>query len=132
MHLAGDDRGWANSGTLSAANGLVLNTGGSVAGFGTIDTPNNVATPLLNSGTFHGNSVSEPLTLPGYVTGAGSLDNVKLTGTYSPGPGPANASLGNAEYDGELSIEIGGTMAGSDFDQVNHILGSGVVNLAVR
>lgn len=119
----------ANTGTLSAASGLTVSSGGGVAGHGTITTPDNAATPLVNNGTFNGNSMAQPLTLPGYVTGTGSMDNVKLTGTYSPGFGPANVSLGSAEYDGLLNLEIGGVTSGSDYDQLNHVFGDGAAQL---
>lgn len=119
----------ANPGILSAASGLLLNAGGGIAGYGTIDTLNNVTSPLVNNGALNGNSLTQPLTLPGYVTGAGNLDNVRLTGTYSPGPGPLSVLLGNVEYDGALNIELGGTTAGSGYDQINHVLGSGAALL---
>ncbi len=118
-------------GTL-AANSLLISSGGNIAGHGTIDTPNNAATPLVNNGSLNGISPAEPLILPGYVTGAGSLGNVQLSGTYSPGFGPANVTLGSAKYDGTLDIEIGGIMAGSDYDQLNHTLGGGARNSAAR
>ncbi len=121
--------GGANPGVLSAASGLVLNAGGSIVGHGTIDTLNNVTTPLVNNSALNGNSMTQPLTLSGYVTGAGSLDNVRLTGTYSPGSGSVSVSLGNAEYDGALNIELGGTAPGSGYDQVNHVLGGGAALL---
>jgi T5SS/PEP-CTERM-associated repeat protein len=118
------------SGILSATSGLVLSAGGSVAGYGTIDTPNNVTKPLVNNGAFIGSFATQPLTLTGYVTGAGNLDNVRLAGVYSPGPGPVSVAIGSAEYDGALSVELGGTAAGSGgYDQVNHVLGSGAALL---
>ena len=46
-------------GTLNAANGLTLDFGGNVTGFGTVSTPNNVAKPLINNGHITGNSVAE-------------------------------------------------------------------------
>ncbi len=119
----------ASPGTLAAAGGLTLNSGGNIAGHGTIDTPDDIATPLVNDGAFNGNSMAVPLTLPGFVIGNGSMDNVKLTGTYSPGFGPASVSLGSAEYDGVLNIEIGGVVPGSDYDELNHVLGGGAAQL---
>jgi hypothetical protein len=118
-----------NPGTVSAVSGLTLNSGGSLAGYGTVDTPNNAAMPFSNNGSVTGSSLAEPLTLPGYVKGTGTLDNVALTGTFSPGAGPASVSLGSVQYGGTLDIEIGGTMPGSDYDQLNHILGDGLAQL---
>jgi hypothetical protein len=100
-----------------------------VAGYGTVDTPNSAPTPFNNNGSLAGNSLAEPLTLPGYVKGTGTLDNVTLTGTYAPGAGPASLSLGSVQYGGTLDIEIGGPTPGSDYDQLNHILGSGLAQL---
>ena len=65
----------ASPGTLAAAGGLTLNSGGNIAGHGTIDTPDDIATPLVNDGAFNGNSMAVPLTLPGFVIGNGSMDN---------------------------------------------------------
>jgi hypothetical protein len=118
-----------NPGTLSTENGLTLNAGGSIAGNGTIDSPNNSATSLVLNGTVTGNSSAERLTLPGFVKGNGVLDNVDFTGTYSPGAGPASVNLGSAKYEGELDVDLGGLTAGTEFDQVNHNLGSSVAEL---
>ncbi|MCA9231056.1 MAG: PEP-CTERM sorting domain-containing protein, partial [Planctomycetales bacterium] len=120
--------GVASSGTLAATNGLTLDFGGNISGFGTVDTPNNVATPLTNNGHIAGNSPSEQITLGGYVKGVGTLDNVIITGTDAPGFSPATVNRGSVAYDGTLEIEIGGT-TGSTFDQINHILGAGVADL---
>ncbi|HEX5472304.1 MAG TPA: hypothetical protein VFW73_10475, partial [Lacipirellulaceae bacterium] len=114
-----------NPGTLSAANGLTINAGGNISGHGLIDTPNSSATPIVNNGSINGDAMAEPLTLPGFVAGSGSLDNVKFTGTYSPGEGPATVSVGSAEYDGTLDVEIGGQTPGTEYDQINHVLGNG-------
>jgi hypothetical protein len=119
----------ATTGTITAASGLTLNSGGNIAGQGTIDTPNNPTMPLVNNGSLNGNSLAELLVLPGYITGTGSLDQVQLTGTYAPGFGPATVILGSAEYDGTLDIEIGGLTAGSDYDQLNHTLAAGAAQL---
>jgi hypothetical protein len=67
--------------------------------------------------------------LTGYVSGAGSHDNVQFMGTYAPGTGPASVTLGSAEYNGTLEIEIGGLSAGVDYDQINQTLGSGQAQL---
>jgi T5SS/PEP-CTERM-associated repeat protein len=118
-----------NPGILSAANGLTLNAGGVISGHGTIDTPNDAAKPLVNSGSFTGNSSAEPLALPGYVQGAGTFENVDFTGTFSPGFGPAQLSMGRAVYDGTLDIELAGLTPGSEYDQLNHSLGDGLASL---
>ena len=50
-------------GTLAAANGLTLDFGGNVTGFGTINTPNSAAKPFINNGHIAGNSGAQPITL---------------------------------------------------------------------
>ena len=114
-------------GTLAAANGLTLDFGGNVTGFGTINTPNSAAKPFINNGHIAGNSGAEPITLTGYVKGVGTLDNVVITGTDAPGFSPATVVRGSVAYDGTLQIEIGGTSVGS-FDQINHVLGAGTAH----
>ena len=117
-----------SSGALAAANGLTLDFGGNIAGFGTVDTPNNAATPFINNGHVAGSSALEPITLTGYVKGVGTLDNVLITGTDAPGFSPATVVRGSVVYGGVLEVEIGGATAGS-FDQINHVLGAGVAEL---
>ena len=48
----------ASPGTLNAANGLTLDFGGNVTGFGTISTPNTLAKPLINNGHITGTSAA--------------------------------------------------------------------------
>ncbi len=116
-------------GTLTANNGLAVTAGGHINGNGVIDTPNATPQSLTNNGTITGDSAVSRITTTGYISGTGSLDNVTVAGTYSPGPGAASVTLGSVNYNGALDIEIGGTTPGSTFDQLNHTLGSGVVNL---
>jgi T5SS/PEP-CTERM-associated repeat protein len=115
-------------GTLAAANGLTLNFGGNIIGFGTVDTLDSAATPLINNGHITGMSAEMPISLAGYVKGVGTLDNVIITGTDAPGFSPATVVRGSVEYEGVLEIEIGGAAPGS-FDQINHVLGAGLANL---
>jgi hypothetical protein len=121
--------GNAAPGTLAATNGITLDFGGNLTGFGTINTPNEPTKPLINNGHISGNSLAEPITLAGYVKGAGTCDNCNITGTDSPGFSPAAVSRGSVSYNGTLKVEIGGMTAGSEYDQLNHILGAGVAEL---
>jgi len=110
----------ASPGTLNAANGLTLDFGGNITGVGTITTPNNIAKPLINNGHITGNSAAQKITLSGYVKGVGTFDNVTTTGTFSPGLSPAvvqssNLSLASSS---SLVMELGGTTAGSGYDQL--------------
>jgi T5SS/PEP-CTERM-associated repeat protein len=109
----------AGPGTLNADNGLTLDFGGNVTGFGSINTPNDAATPLINNGHITGNSPGEPVTLSGYVKGVGTLDNAVITGTDTPGFSPATVYRGSVGYAGTLEIEIGGSGAGA-FDRLIH------------
>ena len=115
-------------GTLAAANGLTLDFGGNLTGFGTVDTPDNIATPFTNNGHIAGNSAAEPITLTGHVRGVGTLDNVVITGSDAPGFSPATVVRGSVDYSGSLEIEIGGESTGS-FDRLEHLLGAGVADL---
>ena len=110
----------ASPGTLNAANGLTLDFGGNVTGFGTVSTTNNLAKPLINNGHITGNSVAQPITLTGYVKGVGTFDNVNFTGTFSPGLSPTILTVGNVALSATstLIMELGGTSPGSGYDQI--------------
>jgi hypothetical protein len=132
MHVIGNVSTNGGSGTdgpmsLTAADGLTLSSGGQIHGRGVINTPNDPLKPLVNSGHIAASSSSQPITLPGYVKGAGSFDNVVLTGTFAPST--ASISVGSATYAGLLNIELGGLTAGSDYAQLNHFLGTAEAHL---
>jgi hypothetical protein len=118
-----------NSGSVAAANGLTLDFGGNITGLGTVDTPNNSSKPLVNNGNITGNSPNELITITGYMKGVGTCDNCNITGTDAPGFSTAAVNRGSVSYNGSLEIEIGGPTPGSEFDQLNHILGAGVADL---
>jgi hypothetical protein len=107
-------------GTLAAANGLTLDFGGNIIGFGTVNTPNSIADPLTNNGHITGNSGAQPITLSGYVKGVGTFDNVNFTGTFAPGLSPTILLAGNIALasTSTLIMEVGGTTAGSGYDQI--------------
>ncbi len=107
-------------GTLDAANGMTLDFGGNVTGYGTVSTTNNLAKPLINNGHITGDSLAEPITLSGYVKGVGTFDNVNFTGTFAPGLSPAILSVGNLAFSptSTLIMELGGTSPGSGYDQL--------------
>lgn len=107
-------------GTLNAVNGLTLDFGGNITGYGTVSTPNNVAKPLINNGHITGDDPNTPITLPGYVKGVGTFDNVVITGTFSPGLSPTILTVGNVALSptSTLVMELGGTSPGSGYDQI--------------
>lgn len=109
-------------GTLVAANGALIDFGNNLAGYGTIQPPNNASKVLMINGAAEGRSLSQPLTLTGFVKGMGSLNNVTITGTYSPGLSPAAVSLGSIAYASSATtlIELASTVPGSGYDQLNH------------
>ncbi|NOZ41246.1 MAG: PEP-CTERM sorting domain-containing protein [Planctomycetes bacterium] len=116
-------------GTLIAANGVNLDFGDNITGYGTVQSPNDPAKPFINNGDIAGNSLTNPITLTGYVKGVGTLDNVIITGTDAPGFSPAAVNRGSVIYDGTLEIELGGLNPGSEFDQLIHVLGAGLADL---
>ena len=118
-----------SAGTIIANNGLTLDFGGNIAGYGTLNTPDNTATPVINNGHITGNSMGQKITLPGYVKGVGTCDFCDITGTDAPGLSTAAVNRGSVSYNGTLEIEIGGTAAGGEFDQLNHILNLGIADL---
>ena len=120
------DLGTAGTGTLVSSNGLSLDFGGNIVGYGTIDTPNDSTTPLINNGHVAGNSMAEPVTLTGYVKGVGSCDNCNITGTDAPGFSTATVNRGSIKYNGTLEIEIA---SGENYDRIHHVLSSGVADL---
>lgn len=108
------------SGTLNAANGLTLDFGGNIAGYGTVSTPNTLAKPTIINGHVTGNSAAQRITMTGYVKGVGTFDNVTTTGTFSPGLSPAIVQTSNLSLTSTstLLIEVGGTTVGSGYDQL--------------
>jgi T5SS/PEP-CTERM-associated repeat protein len=112
-------------GEVVAGNGLLVDFGRNITGYGTVQTPDDPFTPLINNGAIIGDSLTEPITLTGYVKGVGSLDNVVITGTDAPGFSPGTSYRGSVGYAGVLQIEIGGLGEG-EFDRLLH---SGLADL---
>jgi hypothetical protein len=110
----------ASPGTLNAANGLVVNFGAAVTGFGTINSSNTLALHSVINGTVQGTSAAQPLTLTGWIKGVGSFNNVVFSGTYDPGFSPTLATVGSVSFGpaNVLNVELGGTARGSQYDAV--------------
>ena len=110
-------------GNLVSANGALIDFGNNLVGYGTLNTPNLASKPTIINGSVEGTSLANPITLAGYTKGVGSLNNVAITGTYSPGFSPAAVILGSVSYapSSITTVELGGTVAGSQYDQLNHI-----------
>jgi hypothetical protein len=107
-------------GILNAANGLVVNFGAAVTGFGTINSSNTLALHSVINGTVQGTSAAQPLTLTGWIKGVGSFNNVVFSGTYDPGFSPTLATVGSVSFSptNVLNVELGGTTRGSQYDAV--------------
>jgi len=105
-------------GTLRAANGMLLEQGKNLVGRGT------VYGNFVNQGDVYGDGSTtgqEIVFAAGStVSGNGSFTNALFQGTYSPGNSPAITSLqdGGFAQSSTLLIEVGGTQAGSQYDQV--------------
>jgi formylglycine-generating enzyme required for sulfatase activity len=109
-----------DDGTLVAANGLVVEFGKNIAGRGVVDTPDDELLALMNNGVIVGDFPGA-IELTGYVKGVGTLENVTVSGTLSPGFSPVRARATNLEIaaDGELVMELGGLSGGSQYDQLD-------------
>lgn len=112
-------------GFINAGKGITLGFGRNLTGHGTVNTPDDPFTPLINNGSILGDSPTESITLAGYVKGVGTLDHVTITGTDAPGFSPATVYRGNVNYAGTLEAELGGTADGES-DRLVH---SGVAQL---
>ncbi len=98
------------AGTLVSTNGFLVDFGNNVSGFGTLSSANNPARPFINNGNINGLSLTQPITLSGFIKGVGTLSNVNITGTFSPGFSPAAVTLGSMIYSAASTtvIELGG------------------------
>ncbi len=85
-----------------------------------MSTPNILAKPTIINGHVTGNSAAQKITMTGYVKGVGTFDNVTFAGTFSPGLSPTVTSAGSISLaaSNTLVMEIGGTTAGSTYDQI--------------
>lgn len=102
-----------SGGVITVGNGARLEAAGQIARNLTLD--GTVAGPAVGSGQY--------LTFTGTVNGGGSYEGrIQMDGVYSPGHSPAAVT-----FNGDLSfgpsnilqMEIGGTTAGSLYDQIN-------------
>ena len=87
----------ANPGTLTAANGVFVDFGRAITGYGTVAGTNALAKATIINGDAAGNSNVQPLNFSGYVKGIGTFTNVTFSGTFSPG----------SQYD---QLNIGGVL----------------------
>ena len=108
-------------GTLTADNGLILEFGRNISGYGTVATANDPLRPTIINGHAQGYDGTYQLTFTGYVKGVGTMNDVVISGTYAPGLSTAVVNVGDLAFadTGTLEIEIDGPTAGSEFDVVS-------------
>lgn len=109
-----------SSGTATLTGGTIttdfgLTDNGTLSGYGTIAGP-----VLLNADATGGSSASYPLVFTGSVDGTGNVSGYsEFTGTYTPGvSGSAKVTMGSPTFAGTLSMDLGGTTAGTKADQI--------------
>jgi len=110
----------STGGALRATNGMLLEQGKNLVGRGT------VFGNFVNQGDVYGDgaTVGQQLVFAAgsTVSGNGSFTNALFNGTYAPGNSPAITNLTSGAF-GSIStlvIEIGGTQAGAQYDQVHN------------
>ncbi len=110
----------AAAGALTATNGVVVDFGDAISGFGSINSTNTLAKRTIINGVAQGNSMAQPLTFTGYVKGVGTFNNVIFTGTFDPGLSPTILTVGNLGFSATntLIMELGGTAPGGGYDQI--------------
>jgi hypothetical protein len=107
-------------GTLDITNGAVCDFGSVLAGWGTVESINNLDEAIVINGDVVGNSTSEPITFSGYVKGVGSFQNTNFDGTFAPGLSPGLVFGSNVAFGGDavIEMEIGGPTAGIQHDKL--------------
>ncbi len=103
------------SGTLIAENGILIDFGRNLAGYGA------VVGDILNNGFIQGSGPGpgDVLDLQGLVTGVGDYaGTVLFSGGFSPGLSPTIIDGENFIFDSLLVMEIGGLIPGDEHDQI--------------
>ncbi|CAN0134711.1 unnamed protein product, partial [Hapterophycus canaliculatus] len=115
------DLGNGNSapGTITAMNGLSVQSGAQVTGHGSLVTGDGEASSLFNNGDLVGTSSQSPLTVSGGLRGSGSINNVLLEGNWNPAGTVINRLDGQVEFgsNASLQVDIGGTSTGVNHDR---------------
>lgn len=109
------------AGTLNSANGIVLNFGRNLVGWGTVNSTNTLARAVIVNGDVAGTSFARPVTFTGYVKGVGTFDNTIFAGTFAPGLSPALLTVGSIGFapSNVLDMEIGGLLRGGQYDAID-------------
>lgn len=102
-------------GRLLAENGFLLQRGRNLSGFGSVEGA------FENNGDVYGGTEGKTLEFTELVTGIGDFhDHVTFSGGYSPGMSPVQAGLDDMKLaaTNALTMELGGTTAGNQYDQL--------------
>jgi len=116
IHLGDGD----SPGSVGSVTGLTVFPGAQITGHGTLSTPNNATLPLVNNGSIAGTSFADPITIAGWLTGPGGINNVSISGSWNPSDSVTDRLDGNVNLTGTSStlVDIGGTTAGATFDRL--------------
>lgn len=104
------------------ATGVIVPTGQSFRGYGTLVTSNDPNRPIYVDGSLSGLGPNNPVVLEGFVKGSGSFDHAVFDGTYSPGHSPTHSTVGSVIYTASnvLIMELGGLIPGTQHDKITH------------
>ena len=111
------------AGTLQSSNGLLLQQGNNLVGYGIVNGD------FINQGYVAETSIpaADQIEFTGNVSGAGDYaGNILFSGTFTPGNSPALVSFENIAFSSGsiLTMEIGGLLAGNEYDVLEGIAGS--------
>ncbi len=111
------------AGTLQSTNGMLLQQGNNLVGYGVVNGD------FINQGYVAETSapLADQIEFTGTVSGAGGYEgNILFSGTFTPGNSPALVSFENIAFvsGSTLTMEIGGLLAGSEYDVLEGIAGS--------
>lgn len=104
--------------TTTSGSVITQNAGHTIRGLGQINTV------IVNHGRLEGVSAAQPLELNNAVLGDGVLKDVRIDGTFIPG-GIGTSAIVPLEgsytqnASAQLRIDLGGTIPGSGYDQLN-------------
>jgi hypothetical protein len=120
-------------GTLHAPNGLLLNPGKNLVGYGTVTADLTTNGDVVGEGPVP----ADALEFTGDVSGAGDFaGNIIFSGTYDPGNSAAEVLFENLTLSetATLHIELGGLDPGSEFDVLSasgHALLGGILQVSL-
>lgn len=107
--------------SLLVPKGLFVDFGRAIVGNGTVTSTTSLATAMIINGAAAGESSFKRLSLNGFVKGLGTFTDVDFLGTFSPGLSPAIVTVNFSNMGGAstLEMELGGSTAGSSYDQLS-------------